>query len=79
MPLYQKQAHQPANTTSLNCHGPDDHPNTQPTVSEHQKIQRKNIVEANLKEGCLVVAVSMLVDNERHLMMKTQQMIDTVT
>jgi len=48
-------------------------------VSEHKKIQRKHIVEANLKEGCLVVAVSMLVDNERHLMMKTQQMIDTVT
>ena len=36
-------------------------------------------VKVNLKQSGLVVVVSMLVDQQRHLMMKAQQAVDVVT
>jgi len=43
-------------------------------------LQRKKAaVEVNLKKSRLVVVVSMLVDQERHLMVKAQQVVDVVT
>jgi len=36
------------------------------------------VAKFNLKQSCFVIVVPMLVDHERHLMMKTQQTINAI-
>jgi len=41
--------------------------------------REKPVVKVNLKQSCLVIVVSMLVDRERHLVMKTQHTVNVIT